>query len=264
VHAIVLVKQVPDTAQLSPKNDALQIMAEGGPRIVNPWDEYAIEIAIQLKEEHGGKVTLICVGEPEAVDALKTGLAMGADEAILLSDPLFREGDTLATARVLAAAIAKLDPFDLILSGKTSIDGNSGATAVQLAAILDVPAVSYVAELGSLDLEDNTLEAVRLLENRRETVSSRLPSVVSVVKEICEPRYPSFIGIRRAASASIPVWGIDDLELNLDEVGLRGSQVVWSEVVLAENRERGVEIIGGSPKEAAETLISKLAEEKLL
>ena len=264
MHAIVLVKQVPDTAQLSPTSDALQIIAEGGPRIVNPWDEYAVETGIRLKEAHGGKVTLVCVGEPEAVDALKTGLAMGADEAILMSDPSFSESDTLATARILAAAITRLDPFDIILSGKTSIDGNSGATAVQLAALLDVPAVSYVAELRNLNFDDNTVEAVRLLENSRETVSSSLPAVVSVVKEICDPRYPSFIGIRRAASATIPVWGIYDLEMNPDEVGREGSQVVWSEVSLAENRERGAEMIGGSPEEAAQTLINKLAAEKLL
>jgi electron transfer flavoprotein beta subunit len=264
MHVVVLAKQVPDTAQLSGSVDALKLMAEGGPRIVNPWDEYAIETAIQLKEEHGGKVTLLSVGKPEAVEALKTGLAMGADEAVLVSDNGLAGEDTLETARVLAAAIAKLVEYDLILSGRSSIDGGSGATPVQLAALLNVPQVSYVAELSSVDLENKTFEAVRLLEGGRESVSSRLPAVISVVKEISEPRYPSFIGIRRAASATIPIWGIGDLDIGSDVTGIQGAQVSWSEVALPPGRGKGVEMIDGSPAEAAATLVNRLALEKVV
>ena len=264
MHVVVLVKQVPDTAQLSGSIDALKLMAEGGPRIVNPWDEYAIETAIQLKEEHGGKVTLLSLGRPEATEALKTGLAMGADDAILLSDEDIAGDDTLATARVLTAAVTKLEEYDFILSGRTSIDGNSGATPVQVAALLCVPQVSYVAQLSSIDLESGSFEAVRLLEGGREFVRSKFPAVISVVKEISEPRYPTFIGIRRAASATIPVWRSADLNLSSDEVGALESQVRWSEATLPPISEGRTEMINGSPDEVAEKLVDRLVQEKVI
>ena len=180
MNIIVLIKQVPDTAQLSSTVDGLKLMAAGGARIVNPWDEYAIEAALQLKEAHGGQVTALTVGQPEAVEALKTALAMGADEAILISDPAMQDSDSLATARILTAAINKLGPADLIMAGRSAIDGNTWATAVQVAALLDIPQISYVAQLKAVDPAAKTITAVRLMEGGRETVTSRLPALVSV------------------------------------------------------------------------------------
>lgn len=255
---IALVKQVPDTAGLTGSVDGLKLMEEGGPRIVNPWDEYALEAAIQLKEAHGGRVTVLSMGRPEAVEALKRGLAMGADGAVLVSDPALEGSDSLITARVLVAAIRKVGEFDMVVAGRSAIDGNSAATAVQVAALLDVPQVSYVARLEVVDAAAGKIAAVRLLEGGMETVSSRLPAVISVVKEINEPRYPSFMGIRRAASAEISTWGISELGFEPDQVGEAGSQVRWPEVAAPEAREARVEMIEGPPEEAARTLVDRL------
>ncbi len=263
MNIIALVKQTPDTAQLSAAMDGLKLSAEGSPRIVNPWDEYTLETAIQAREEHGGKVTALCLGPPEAADALKTALAMGVDEAILVSDPAMADSDCLISARILTAAIRKIGAFDLIVGGRAAIDGNTAATAVQIAALLGVPLLSYVADLKNLDPTGRTITAVRLLEKARETVTSRLPALITVVKEINEPRYPSLIGIRKAARASIPVWGCDDLELDPPAVGAGASGVVW-ESVLPPIREASVEMIDGGPEDAARALVDRLMDEKVI
>lgn len=263
MNIIALVKQTPDTAQLSASMDGLKLSAGGGPRIVNPWDEYTLETAIQAREEHGGKVTALCLGPPEAADALKTALAMGVDEAILVSDPAMADSDCLTSARILVAAIRKIGEFDLIVGGRAAIDGNTAATAVQIAAILDVPLVSYVADINSLDPSGRTISAVRLLENARETVTSRLPALITVVKEINEPRYPSLIGIRKAARADIPVWGCDELGIDASSVGAGASGVVW-QAELPPVREAHIEMIDGAPADAARTLVDRLIEEKVI
>ena len=264
MNIITLIKQVPDTAQLSSTVDGLKLMSEGGARIVNPWDEYTIETGIQLKETHGGKVTVLSLGKSEATEALKRGVAMGADEAILISDPALEGSDSLTTARVLVAAIKKIGEFDLIVAGRSAIDGNTAATAVQVAALLGIPQLSYVAALKAVDPAAKTITVVRLMENGRETSSSRLPAVISVVKEINEPRYPSFMGIRKAAKATIPTWGLADLGLTADQIGAAGSQVSWPQVSLPPTRAGGAEIISGSPAEAAKILADKLAAEKVI
>ena len=263
MNIIALVKQTPDTAQLSAAMDGLKLSAEGGPRIVNPWDEYTVETAIQAREEHGGKVTALCLGPPEAADALKTALAMGVDEAILVSDPAMADSDCLTSARILVAAIRKIGGFDLIVGGRAAIDGNTAATAVQIAALLGVPLISYVADIRNLDPSGRKLSAVRLLENARETVSSRLPALITVVKEINEPRYPSLIGIRKAARASIPVWGCGDLGLEPSAVGAGASVAGW-QVDLPPFREANVEMIDGGPEDAARVLVDRLIEEKVI
>lgn len=260
---IALVKQTPDTAQLSASMDGLKLSAEGGPRIVNPWDEYTLETAIQAREEHGGKVTALCLGPPEAADALRTALAMGVDEAILVSDPAMADSDSLTSARILVAAIRRIGAFDLIVGGRAAIDGNTAATAVQIAALLEIPLVSYVADLKNLAPSERTLSAVRLLEKARETVTTRLPALITVVKEINEPRYPSLIGIRKAARAGIPVWGCDDLGLDASAVGAGASAVEWQSDV-PPIREAKVEMIDGGPADAARILVDRLIEEKVI
>jgi electron transfer flavoprotein beta subunit len=186
---------------------------------------------------------------------------MGADEAALISDPLLEGGDSLATARVLAAAVGKIGSFDIIVAGWTSIDANNAATPIQVAALMDIPVISYVAELRAVDVEAGTLSAVRLLEGGRETVSSKLPAVVTVVKEINEPRYPTFIGIRKASKADIPVWGIAQLGLEADQVGEAGSQVSVFDVGLPAARDANLQLIEGPPDEAARILADKLIDD---
>lgn len=261
MNILTLVKQTPDTAKLSRALNGLQLMADGQPRIVNPWDEYAIETALQLKEKHGGKkVTAVCLGKPEALDALRTSLAMGADEAILISDPALAAADTLATASVLAAAIRKIGAFDIIVAGRSAIDGNGAAVPAQVAALLGAPLVSYVAALKAVDAAGRALTVVRALEGGRETVQARLPAVITVVKEIAEPRYPSFMGIRKAAKAPIPTWSLQDLGVDPTQVAPRLS---W-ETALPEAREVNCEFIPGTPAEQAAALVEKLIAQKAL
>ncbi len=264
MNAIALVKHVPDTAQLSSAMDGLRLMAEG-PRIINPWDEYAVEECLKLKETHGGQVTVLSMGPAEAGEALKQGLAMGADQAVLLSDPAFEGADTLATARALAAAVAKVGDWDIVIAGRSSLDGDNAQTAIQVAALLDVPQLTYVASIRDIDFDAKTITVERMLEGGREVLTSKLPCVVSVVKEINEPRYPSFIGIRKAAKASIPTWTAGDLGLDAAMVGAVASGVRWPEISLPPARESECEIItGDTPQAIAAALADKLMDEKII
>lgn len=264
MNIIVLVKQVPDISQLSGSVDGLQLMADGAPRVINPWDEYAVETALQLREAHGGKVTALCLGQPTAVEALKTALAMGVDQAVLVSDPALANSDSLATARTLAAAVNKIGECDLVIAGRSGISGNTWATAVQVAALLDIPHVSYVAQIKEVSAADKTITVVRQTEKARETVSSRLPASISVVKEINEPRYPSFMGIRKASKATVPIWSLADLGVGAELVGAAGSQAQWAELNLPPVRETNTQFIEGSPADAAKVLVTALTEEKLI
>ena len=264
MNAIALVKQVPDTAQLSSAMNGLKLVAEG-PRILNPWDEYAIEECLRLREAHGWQVTLLSLGPPNATDALKQGLAMGADQAVLLSDPAFEGGDTLATARALAAAVTRLGAWDIVIAGRSALDGDTAQTAIQVAALLGVPQLTYVGRIRAIDFAERSITVERTLEGEREVLSSRLPCVVSVVKEINEPRYPSFIGIRKAAKAAIPAWSGADLGLDPATVGARGSGVGWPEVSLPPAREGACELVSGdTPQAMAAALVDKLMAEKII
>ena len=264
MKVIVLIKQTPDTAQLSPNMDGLALSAEGGPRIVNPWDEYALEMGISLAEDHNGDCVILSMGRPTATEAIKTGLAMGANEAFLLTDPAFEMSDSLATARILAAAIDKMGDYDIVVAGKSAIDGDTAQAAVQAAALLDIPHLGYVAEVKGVDFAAKTITVVRALEGGRETVTSSLPAIISVLKEIGEPRYPSFMGIRRAAKAQIPQWSLADLNLSADEVGVAGSQVQWPQVSLPPVQSASLDLIEGDPEEAARVLADKLLAEKVI
>lgn len=264
MNAVALVKHVPDTAQISSAMNGLKLM-QSGPRIINPWDEYAVEECLKLRETHGGQVTVLSLGPAEAREALKQGLAMGADQAILLSDPALQGGDSLATARGLAAAIKKLGDWDIVIAGRSALDGDTAQTAIQVAALLGVPQLTYVARIREIDFGARTITVERMLEGGREVLTSKLPCVVSVVKEINEPRYPSFIGIRKAAKANIPTWTAADLELDPASVGAGGSGVSWPEVNLPPAHEGECEIItGDSPQAIAAALVDKLIAEKII
>ena len=264
MHAIALVKQVPDTAQLSAALNGLQLLTEG-PRIANPLDEYAIEECLRLREAHGGQVTVLSMGPAVAVEALKHGLALGADRAVLLSDAAFEGSDSLATARVLAAAIAKLGEWDIVMAGRSALDGDTGQTAVQVAALLGVPHLTYVAHLRQIDFAARTITVERWLEEGREALASRLPCVVSVVKEINEPRYPSFMLSRKADKAAIPPWTAADLGLDPATVGAAGSGLKWPVVRPAPAREGECQFIAGdTPEAVAAALVGRLSAEKIV
>ena len=259
MNSVVCIKQVPDSAAT--------VVAEGGqaswgdaPLVMNPWDEYAVETALLQQEAHGGDVTIISVGVEGATEAIKSALAMGCSQACLVSDPELAGADSRVIAHVLAAAIKKVGDVDLAFFGKQAIDSDMGVTAPQTARILGWPVLSLVSVVQELNPEDSTIKVERSIEEGRQIVESKLPAVVTVSKDIADPRYPSFMGIRKAARADIPVWTLADLEADVPAPLVR-----WPEVVNPPVREISNEIISGdSPDEIAETLADKIIGEKVL
>lgn len=255
----VCVKQVPDSAA---KLAAVDGKANWGdsPLVINPWDEYAVEAALQQAEAHNGNVTAITIGGEGAKEALKHALAMGCTDAILISDPALAQIDSQATSRVLAAAIQKLGDVDLAFLGRQAIDTDTGLAAAQTARLLGWPALTLVSVISGVDPSARTIRVQRSVEEGRLTVSAKLPAVLSIVKDFGEPRYPSFMGIRKASRAVIPVWSLSDLGLSALQ-----SNVSWLEVLNPPQRQITTEMISGSsPQEIAETLADKILAEKIL
>jgi electron transfer flavoprotein beta subunit len=207
VKIVACVKQVPDS-EAKITASAGQISWGDSPLVINPFDEYAVEGALLQREAQGGSVTALCIGAESGKEALKHALAMGADDAILISDPSFGSLDTQGAARILAAAITKLGGVDVVMFGRQTLDDGSGLTAAQTARILGWPMLGFV---GHITAEGASLQVARIIEEGRQNVKAPLPAVLSIVQSIGEPRYPSFIGIRKAAKAVIPVWALSDL-----------------------------------------------------
>ncbi|MCJ7537599.1 MAG: electron transfer flavoprotein subunit beta/FixA family protein [Anaerolineales bacterium] len=256
---VVCVKQVPDTAAKVVVEDG-QITWGDSPLVINPWDEYAVETALIQQEAHGGEVTVISVGGEDAKEALKHALAMGCGNAILVSEPGIEKSDSLLTSRILAAAIQKIGDVDAAFFGRQAIDGDVGVTAAQTARVLGWPSLTLVSAITELDPGNNTVRVERSIEEGRQVVEGKLPAVISVVKDIGEPRYPSFMGIRRASRAEIPIWSTSDIGAELSEPA-----VTWPEITNPPQQEVVTELVtGGSPEEIAEKLADKILEEKVL
>ncbi len=266
MHAIVCIKSVPSTTEVRINPETNTLMRGEVESIINPFDVYAIEEAIRLKETHGGKVTVITMGPPQAEKELRDAVAMGCDEAILLSDAGFAGADTWATAYTLARAIRKLGDYDLVLCGKQAIDGDTGQVGPGIAGQLGIPQVTYVSKLRSLDPAEGTLEAERLLEEGCEVVRTRLPALLTVLKDINQPRYPSSRGVRAARRMAIPVWGAAELGASDGGCyGLEGSPTRVVEVFTPPPRAQRVRIVGGDSVDAAsEQLVEYLLADKAI
>lgn len=255
----VCVKQVPDSAA---KLTAVDGKANWGdsPLVINPWDEYAVEAALQQAETHNGSVIAVSIGSENSKEALKHALAMGCSDAILISDETLTQMDSQVTSRVLAAAIKKMGDVDMAILGRQAIDTDTGLAAAQTARLLGWPALTLVAVITSIDPGAHTILVQRSAEEGRQTVGARLPAVLSIVKDFGEPRYPSFMGIRKASRAVIPVWSLTDLGLS----GLKPN-ISWPEIFNPPQRQITTEMItGGSPQEIAESLADKIMAEKIL
>lgn len=253
---VVFVKQVPDSAAKVTAENGQAAWGEA-PMVINPWDEYAVEAALQQKEAHGGTVTAITIGAEDAKEALKHALAMGADDAVIVSDPALKNLDTQAVARLLAAIVQKVGDVDMAFFGRQSIDGDSGLTPTQTARLLGWPALTLAA---SVTVDGGAVKVERSLEEGRQIVSAKLPAVFSLVKDFGEPRYPSFMGIRKASKAEIPVWTLADVGIPAPV-----SIVAWPTLSNPPSREVKCEFVtGGSPEEIAEMLADKLIAEKVL
>jgi electron transfer flavoprotein beta subunit len=254
---VVCVKQVPDSAAKVAVEDG-QITWGDAPLVINPWDEYAVEAALTTKEAQGGSVTVLSLGKENEKEAIKHALAMGCDDAILISDPDLAGVDGAAASRVLAAAVKKVGDVDLVFLGKQAIDSDTGTAPAMTARILGWPALTLVSSIDSI--EGGKIMCKRGIEEGHQSVEGSLPAVMSITKDYGEPRYPSFMGIRKAARAEIPIWGLSELEIEPP-----GAVVSWPEVMNPPVLEVVNEIISGeSPEEIAASLADKLMAEKIL
>lgn len=257
MHIVVCIKQVPDTHEikLDPVHNTL--MREGVEAIVNPFDMYAIEEAIRLRERLGGTITAITMGPPQAEAVLREAISMGVDKGILVSDIAFAGSDTWATSYTLAQAIRQLDAPGIILFGKQAADGDTAQVGPGVAAQLDLPQITYVRKIE--EISDTTIVAERLLETGYEVIESSLPCILSVVKEINEPRLPSLKGKMAARKAEITKWSATDIQANADCLGLQGSPTKVVKVFTPPKRSGG-EILTGEPREVAQQLVDKIKD----
>lgn len=261
MEIVVCVKQVPDTTEVKIDPQTNTLIRQGVPSIVNPFDKNAVEAALQLKEKHGGRVTVISMGPPQAKDALKECIAMGADQAFLVSDRAFGGADTLATSYTLAAAIKKLGNVDMILCGKQAIDGDTAQVGPEIAENLDMAQVTYAAKI---EVDGNNVRIEREHEEGYEVIEAKLPLMVTTVKSINEPRFPTVKGTMKANRTEIPVWTLADLELDQERIGLKGSPTQVRRIFTPKQRTQGVVIQAETAREAVAQLIEKFTEAKIV
>jgi electron transfer flavoprotein beta subunit len=265
LNIVVCIKQVPDSAATLKVDEQSNVSWGDAALIINPWDEYAIEEAIRLKEKFGGKVTVLTAGPEQAKEALKQAVAMGCDEAHLISDPAFAGSDALATTYILAQAIKQLGEVDLVAFGKQAIDGDTGLVPAGVARRLGWPLLTYIAKIDEIDPGSKVIKVTRLLEQGRQSVSSKLPAVITAVKEINEPRYPSFMNIRKASKLQIPVMDAAAIGAEASKIGAAHAAAQWLKVFPLPARAGTVEIItGDSPQAIAASLADKLMADKVI
>lgn len=261
MHYVVCIKQVPESTEVDIDPESKTLMREGIPSIINPLDEFAIEEALTFQEAHGGEVTVVSMGPPQAEEALKEAVAMGADNAVLLTDAAFAGADTLATSTTLAAAMSRLGDYSVILCGKQAIDGDTAQVGPELAELLDIPHIPYVKKVRELTEESISAESV--VEGGYEVIKASLPALITTVKDLNEPRLPTMRGIMRAKRSEVKVWDNDDLEVPDDSVGLDGSPTEVIDIFTPEVTTDG-EMIAGEPREQAKALADKLRDAGLI
>ena len=256
---LVCVKQVPDTTEVRIDRETNTLQRQDVPSILNPFDRHALEEALRVKERCGGTVSVLTMGPLQAQEVLKECLALGADEAVLLSDKAFAGADTLATSRTLAAAISKLGPTELIFCGKQAIDGDTAQVGPELAEHLNMAQVTCVSGLEVFP-EEQRLIAEREVEDGHEVLELPFPAVLTISKCLNEPRYPSIKGRLRANKTPIPILNLEDLGLRAEETGLQGSPTRVVRIFAPETRKGGEVIQGMAPRQAADLLAIRLKQ----
>ena len=258
---IVCIKQVPDTTEVKINPETNTLIREGVESIINPFDMYAIEEGVRLRERFGGEVVVVTMGPPQAEAALREALALGADSAVHLSDRAFAGSDTWATSLILARAIEKVGGYDLIICGKQASDGDTAQVGPGIATHLDLPQATYVRRVDSvhLDTDPNIIVVERLLEEGYELLEIQIPALITVVKEINEPRMPSLRGKMSAKKAVIPVWSNADLDIKESQIGLNGSPTQVVKIFTPPQKEGG-KIFEGEPQEVVDKLIVEIKD----
>lgn len=257
MNIIVCIKQVPNTTDVRIDPATNTLIRDGVESVINPFDAYAIEEAVRLKERCGGKVTALTMGPPQAENALREAITLGCDEGILVSDRKFAGSDTWATSYTLAAAIRKIGDFDIILCGKQASDGDTAQVGPGIATHLDIPQVTYVKKIE--EISDKLAKVERMTEEGYDVVETPLPCLLTVVKEINTPRMPSLKGMMRAKAAKPLKWTADDLEADPAALGLDGSPTRVTKIFTPEARKGG-EMLKGDTSDVAKELVELLKD----
>lgn len=261
MRTVVCVKQVPDTTEVKVNPETGTLVRAGVPSILNPYDHYAVEKALELKKKHGGEVTVVTMGPPQARAVLQLALALGADRAVLLSDRLFAGSDTWATSYALARAIRKLGKYDLVLCGQQAIDGDTAQVGPGVAQSLHIPQITFC---DWVEVDKRTLRAQRHIDDGTEVVETRLPALASMtMPHDFKPRHPSFTAVAQALGKVLETWSAADINAEPEKVGLKGSPTQVDRVYAPPQREKGV-IFTGSPVELAGKLLEILHKENFV
>jgi len=265
---VTCVKQVPDTTQVKVDPVTGTLIREGVPFIMNPFDTHALEESLRIKEKYGLRVVVISMGPPNAEITLRKALALGADEAILLSDRAFGGADTLATSLVLAEAIRRLgqkEEVAIVLCGRQTIDGDTGQVGPGIATRLGYSQLTLVDRIENIDLRAKKVRVRRRLEDRHEVVEANVPALITVMREVNSPRYPNVPGRLMAEDTAITLWNNKVMGLREETIGLKGSATQVRKI-FSPQRAKG-EILGdgvASPEESARLLVDKLMEKGIL
>lgn len=265
MHSVVCIKQVPDSSQIRVHPVTNTIMRQGVPAIINPYDLFALEAALKLKDRYGGRVTALCMGPPQAEAALRKALSFGADEAVLVTDRAFAGSDTLATSFALASAVRQIQrdmAVDIVFTGKQTIDGDTAQVGPGVAKRLDLQLLTYVSNIDQVDLEQGEIVVQRRAEGGVQLLKTRLPALVTVLEGINEMRFATLDDMFRAARYPLKVWnreqaGIEDVA----RIGLKGSPTVVAKVFAPQARRERAELIetqSSAPSDLAATLLAKL------
>ncbi len=261
MNIIVLVKQVPDTSEVKINRETNTLIRDGVPSIINPFDMYAIEEALRLREKHGGKVTAVTMGPPQAAEALKEAISLGVDDVVLLSDRAFAGADTWATSYALSQGIKKIADYDLIIAGKQAIDGDTAQVGPETADMLGIPFVAYIKKIEQI--EGKKMLAERLMDEGYDVVETSLPALITVVKEINQPRVPSLKGKMKAKSLKVTSWNAKDIGADDSKCGLKGSPTKVVKIFPPAARGQR-EVLTGSMEDQITTVISKLKEQSFI
>lgn len=255
MNIVVCLKQVPDTTavKIDPKTGTL--IRDGVPSIINPEDKHALEEALKIKESTGATVTIISMGPPQAKNALREALCMGADEAILITDRAFAGSDTLATSKALAGILKKIK-YDIVFAGRQAIDGDTAQVGPEIAEHLDIAQVTYVQ---NVKVEEDGLLINRALEDGYELIKVKTPVLLTVIKELNEPRYMNVQYIFDNVDKEVTIWSADDIEVDKAELGLKGSPTKVKKSMTKELKGAG-ELVKETPAEAAKYVLGKLKE----
>ena len=257
---VVCVKQVPDTAEVKINPETGTLIREGVPSIINPFDMHALEAGLQIKDGVKATVIVLTMGPPQAETALRDAIAMGADDGILLSDRAFAGSDTWATSFTLSKAIQKIGA-DIIICGKQAIDGDTAQVGPETAEFLNIPHISYVRKIE--EITGTSIRVQRLMDDGYDVIESPFPVLLTVVKELNEPRLPSLKGKMAAKKAEIKKWGRADIMADENDIGLKGSPTQVKNIFIPEARS-GRKILEGTPEEQVDALLQELRGIKCL